>query len=237
MATNTIAIRKRAQIAKANRTMFLWIAASSLVIGSAVVVSIFFAQNLIYNQKVINKKMETVSTLRKNNEAVPDLESAVRVLDTNSALASIKANPNDQTLQVILDALPADANSVALGASLQKKLLANIDGLRLTSLQVTPVVGSESVSTSTTGTATTPAPAATPGSTQPIPVDFQFTVAGTQESLKQALVNLQKSLRVIEIDTFTISAADPGRLTLSVTGSSYYVPAKTITLTEEVVPR
>jgi hypothetical protein len=235
MATNTLAIRKRAQIAKANRTMFLWIAASSVIIGASIVVSIFFAQNLIYNQKVISAKNKTVSTLRNNNKAVPKLEAAVRVLDTNPALASIKANPTDQTLQVVLDALPSDANSLALGASLQTKLLANIDGLRLTSLQVTPVAGIEATSTTKTDTTAKKSTAATVNTAKE--VKFQFAVTGSQDSLKQVLVNLQKSLRIIDVESLTISTAESGRLTLVVNGRSFFVPAKTITLTDEVVKR
>ena len=234
MATNTNAIRKRAQIAKANRTMFIWIAGSSVIVGAAIVVAIFFTQNLIYNQKVLNAKNETLGILRKNNEAIPDLQSAVRVLDTNEALASIKANPNDQSLQVILDALPADANSLALGASLQSKLLANVNGLRLTSLQVTPVAGVESTVGAADTTATTTA-TATP--TEALPVNFQFSATGSQAALKQALINLQKSLRIVKINNLTISATEAADLTLVVNASSYYVPAKTITLTEEVVKR
>jgi len=235
MATNTNAIRKRAQIAKANRTMFIWIAGSSVIVGAAIVVSIFLAQNLVYNQKVISAKSKTVSTLQANNKAIPELEAAVRVLDTNEALASIKASPTDQPLQVILDALPADANSLALGASLQSKLLANVNGLRLTSLQVTPVAGVESTTlgSSTDTTATTE----TTALDEAAPVNFQFVVSGNQEALKQALVNLQRSLRIIKVNNLTISAAERGALTLTVAGSSYYVPAKTITLTEKVVPR
>jgi hypothetical protein len=234
MAANNVALRKRAQIAKANRAMFLWIAVSSVIVGASIVVSVFLFQDLVYNQKVINKKNETVGILEKNNKAVPDLQAAVRVLDTSTALASVKANPTDQTLQVVLDALPADANSLALGASLQNKLLANIPGLRLTSLQVTPVSGvetgvSDAVDTTVTTTATETQDA--------VPIDFQFTVTGNQAALKQVLVNMQKSLRIIDIRNLTISAADGGELTLLVNGRSFYVPAKEVTLTKETVER
>lgn len=234
MAANNTAFRKRAQIAKANRTMFLWIAASSVVVGAAVVVSIFFAQNLFYNQKVISAKNETIKTLRDNNKAIPELEASVRVLDTNAALASVKADPSDQTLQVILDALPADANSLALGASLQTKLLAGIDNLKLTSLGVTPVAGIESIEGDAGDTSTTE------GATDSAatPVEFQFTVTSTnKDSLKEVLAKLQRSLRLIDIKTLSIAASESGELTLDVTARSYYVPAKTITLTKEVVPR
>ena len=109
---NSAAIRKRAQINKANRTMFLWIAVSSAIIGSAVVVAIFLGQQLFYNEKILAEKATTIQTLEANSEVIPELETEIRILDTNEALATSKANDDDQTVQVILDALPSYANSL-----------------------------------------------------------------------------------------------------------------------------
>lgn len=235
MANNSMALRKRAQIAKANRTMFLWIIAASLIVGASVVVAIFFGRNLIYNEKVLFAKNETLNILRDNNEAVPELENAVRVLDTNDALASIKANPTDQNIQVILDALPADANSLALGASLQSKLLKDIGGLKLTSLQVTPVAGIESLDESAEVVAEEPVEGeeTLAGSE----INFQFSVTGSQDELKQVLVNLQRSLRLIDVRTLTIASGDDSGLTLTVEGRAFYVPAKSIEMTDKEVER
>jgi len=141
---NSAAIRKRAQINKANRTMFLWIAISSAIVGSAVVVAFFLGQQLFYNEKILAEKTTTIQTLEANSAVIPELETEIRILDTNEALATSKVNDDDQTVQVILDALPSDANSLALGASLQTKLLTGVEGLRIESLQVDPVVGVES---------------------------------------------------------------------------------------------
>lgn len=143
MQPNNPALRKRTQIAKANRMMFLWIAAGSVVIGCALVVAFFLGQKLIYNERVLAEKETTVAILSANNKIVPELETQVRVLDTNEALALARASDEDQNIRVILDALPSDANSLALGASLQNKLLAGISGLTIESLQVDPVVGVE----------------------------------------------------------------------------------------------
>lgn len=235
MANNSMALRKRAQIAKANRTMFLWIIAASLIVGASVVVAIFFGRNLIYNEKVLFAKNETLNILRDNNEAVPELENAVRVLDTNDALASIKANPTDQNIQVILDALPADANSLALGASLQSKLLKDIGGLKLTSLQVTPVAGIESLDESAEVVAEEPVEGeeTLAGSE----INFQFSVTGSQDELKQVLVNLQRSLRLIDVRTLTIASGDDSGLTLTVEGRAFYVPAKSIEMTDKEIER
>ncbi|NCS83216.1 hypothetical protein GW746_02245, partial [Candidatus Saccharibacteria bacterium] len=115
MPSTDAAIRKRAQIAKTNRVMFLWIAVSSAVIGVCIVVSIFLAQRLFYNEAVLAKKQETVTTLIKNLAAVDGLKQEIRKLDANAALLAARAKDDDRAVRVVLDALPSEANSLALG--------------------------------------------------------------------------------------------------------------------------
>jgi len=228
MQPNTAALRKRTQIAKANRTMFLWIAASAALIGFALVVSFFLAQKLFYNEKVLGEKEKTISILKNNNAVVDELETQVRALDASEVLASVKASPTDQAIQVILDALPSGANSDALGASLQSKLLAGIQGLRIESLQVDPVLGIESL---TDETLSEDASAVTESSNQ---ITFQFSVSGSQEALKEVLTNLERSIRAIDITSLRIESQGTTQL-MTVQARAFYEPAKTIQLTEKVV--
>lgn len=228
MQPNTAALRKRTQIAKANRTMFLWIAASAALIGFALVVSFFLAQKLFYNEKVLGEKEKTISILKNNNAIVDELETQVRALDASEVLASVKANPTDQAIQVILDALPSVANSNALGASLQSKLLAGIQGLRIESLQVDPVLGVESL---TDETSSEDASAVTESSNQ---ITFQFSVSGSQEALKEVLTNLERSIRAIDVTSLRIESQGTTQL-MTVQARAFYEPAKTIQLTDKVV--
>lgn len=223
MKPNDAAIRKRTQINNANRTMFIWIAVASALIGVALVVGIFLFQTLVYNEKVLAEKLNTVTVLDRNNSAVPELENQIRVLDTNSALASIKANDDDQALQVILDALPAEANSLALGSSLQNRLLVGIQGLTIESIQVTPV---ESVDT-TTAVVDASAEAAPAGE-----ITFQITLRGDQNVKKRVLENLERSIRTIVVTSVRIESSD-----MLIQGKAFYEPAKTIELQDKVVPR
>ena len=227
MQPNNIALRKRTQIAKANRTMFLWIAVGSALVGCALVVSFFLAQKLFFNEKVLAEKEKTVAVLKANNAVAGDLATQVRVLDTNQALASVKANQNDNAIQVILDALPSDANSNALGASLQQKLLAGIAGLTIESLQLDPVVGVESLDAGST----TDASSATDTSNQ---ITFQFAVSGSQDALKNVLTNLERSIRAIDILSLRIESQGATQV-MTVQARAYYEPARTIELKDKVV--
>ena len=229
MKPNDTALRKRTQISKANRTMFLWIAGASALVGFAVVGSIFLSQKLLFNEKVLIEKNKTVSTLNANNKIISDLKANVRVLDTNSDLAKAKANESDQTIQVILDALPSDANSLALGASLQSKLLANIPGLTLVSLQVDPVQGVESLNNTNVVSASNTASAGSDNQ-----ITFQFAVSGNQDSLLKALTNLEHSIRTIDITRLQIENQGSSQV-MTVQGRAFYEPAKTVTLYDKVV--
>lgn len=223
-----VAVRKRTQIAKTNRMMFLWIAVASAVVGVAIVVSIFLVQKLMYNEKVLLEKQATITTLEQNNKAIPGLQQAIRVLDTNSALMSARANDSDQAIQVILDALPSEANSLALGASLQNKLLAGISGLTIESLRVDPVIGIEVLTDNGASSTTT----SLSGFNE---ITFQFAVSGNQTALKQVLTNIERSIRAIEITSLRIESQG-SRQVMSVQGRAFYEPAKTIQLTDKVVP-
>ena len=55
-AKKDVAIRKRQQIAGANRTMFLWVAAISVVVGFCAVAALFLTQNMLFNEKVLSEK-------------------------------------------------------------------------------------------------------------------------------------------------------------------------------------
>jgi len=228
---NDVAIRKRTQIANANRTMFIWIAIASALVGTALVVGIFMAQKLVYNEKVLGEKQTTVSTLEHNNSVVEDLEQEIRVLDTNPALSSVKANESDQAVQVILDALPSEANSFALGSSLQNKLLTGINGLYIESLQVDPVIGVETLTSDEATTVDASGESAATGE-----ITFQFTVTGDQNALRNVLTNLERSIRTIQILAVRIEIQATGPQ-MTVQGKAFFEPAKTIQLEDKVVKR
>jgi hypothetical protein len=229
MKPNDTALRKRTQISNANRMMFIWIAAASALVSFALVASVFLGQKLVFNEKVLLEKNKTISTLDKDNKAVPDLETSVRVLDTNADLATAKANDSDQAIQVILDALPSDANSLALGASLQNKLLSGVPGLTIQSLQVDPVQGVETLTNGTVVSGSAPASTGTQNQ-----ITFSFSVSGNADALKQALTNLERSIRTIDITRLQVENQGNTQI-MTVQARAFYEPVKTVSLYDKVV--
>lgn len=222
------ALRKRQQIAQSNKMMFVWVAGVSVVVGIAGVVSVFLLQQMAFNQKVLNEKSNTISTLRDNNEAIVELKKNIRVLETNAALNASKARSEDKALQVILDALPADANSLALGASLQNKFFDGIDNLTLESLTVDPVAGIENVDGEE-------AVVEEGVEAEANAITFRMSVSSTDaNSLKELLQRFEKSIRVIKVRSITLERSED-KLTMNIDASAFYEPAKKIELRDKVV--
>jgi len=231
MQPKAIALRKRSQIAKENRRMFMWVTGASVLFGFAIVISAFLVKTILFNEKVLQEKSQTQATLKYNNEQVDALKSEIRALDANQALIDSKAKYTDETLQVILDALPSEANSLALGASLQKKLLFGIDGLTLESLQVNPVVGIESLDGDS---AIVDEAQYSPEESPSSEILFNFSISGNEKSLTEALANLEKSIRTIDIISFKIENQGNVRL-LTAQARAFYEPAVKVELKDKVI--
>lgn len=220
------ALRKRAQIDLANRTMFLWVTGVSVLVGFALVGIIFLSQMMVFNERVLSEKDKTVSNLKLNIKVVKEIEPKVKKLDANQALIYSKAKEDDQAIQVILDALPSEANSLALGASLQYVLLTNIDNLVVESLQVNPVAGAETINSDGL--------VVDGSSLSTNEIEFTFSVKGDEIALRQLLVNLEKSIRTIDVVSIRIESQGNNRL-LTVQGRAFFEPAIKVELKEKMV--
>jgi len=233
MAAQETAIRKRQQIANANRMMLIWVAAISAIVGIAIVASLFLLQKAWFNEKVLSEKGKTAATLTENNKVVDALKDEIRVLNTNEALKSSMAPGEDQPIQVVLDALPSDANSSAFGSSLQEKFLSN-PALTIESLTIDPVAGVESQSDENVQDASSDSAATSEDGNQ---ITFRFSVSSDVNNagvLKDLLQKLERSIRAIDITMLTVETQG-NRLVLTVDGHAFYEPAKTVELKDKTV--
>lgn len=229
MATKETALRKRQQIASANRMMFMWVAGVSVVVGIAIVVSLFLVQKAWFNEKVLAEKTTTASTLEHNNEIIDELKDEIRVLNTNEALRSSVAPGENEPIQVVLDALPDNANSSALGSSLQEKFL-NDPALIIETLSVDPVVGVESLGEANVQDFSE----SSDGTNQ---ITFRFSVSTSVDNasaLKSLLQRLERSIRAINVTVLNIETQG-NRLILSVEGYAFYEPARSVELKDKTV--
>lgn len=208
---------KRKAIADSSRTMFMWVAGMSAVIGVCVVVAIFLMQQIFFKLSVVSTMTDTLGTLKHNNSVSSELTNNVVVLETNTALNSAKANADEKALQVVLDALPADRNSLSLGASLQQNLLSGVEGLTIESLSIDDSAAS----------------AESTDEDNVIPIQMQVS-ASNANVIKDMLSRLERSIRVIDIDNFILEKSD-NSYQATITAHAYYQPSKSVQLTDKTI--
>ena len=213
-----VAIRKRQQIDSSKKTMFIFVASAAFLAGVTLVVSIFLIQQIVFHSKIIIEKQSTISRLDKNLKTIDELKKNIRVLDTNTALNSIKSSDESNALQTILDALPDNPNADAFGASLKNKFIDTTTGVTIQSLSVSQA-GSG-------GESSESAPANT--------VSFTMEVSGPADRLKELLTKFESSIRVIDLKALEIQRNED-KLSLVVRGVAYYQPAQTVQLENKVV--
>lgn len=202
------ALRKRQQIDSSKKTMFIMVAAVAFISGVSVVVSFFLIQQIRFHVDITSTKQSTINTINKNIKSAKRLKDEVRVLDTNEALSSARLKEDSSALQTILDALPAEANADALGASLQQVFAQPIDGLRLDSLSVDSIEDSSS-----------------PGETGEI--GFRMAVSGDADSLKELLKRFEKSIRVIRVSQASVEVGKED-IRMTIYGEAFYQTAQKV---------
>ena len=219
----TAGLRKRQQISRANKTMLLWIAGVSVIVGVSIVLVIFLAQKIWFGEKVLAEKNNTVTVLKDNLAAIEGedgLRNNIQERNTDKNLIAVRLNENDPPLQSILDALPADANSTALASSLQIKLLSGIPGVVIETINVDAT--------------NSDADSAGNGTDQ---IGFTFSVstdAGNHAALKQVLERLERSIRPFNVTSLGVEVQG-SKVIMTVAGVSYYSIAKTVELQSKVV--
>lgn len=239
VSNDSVALRKRAQIAKANKTMFLWVAGASVIVGFSIVVSVFLFQRLTFNERILAEKNNTLGALTYNVENMEELQNAVRALNSNEALLDLRANDTDSALQVVLDALPDNPNALALGASLQTQLIENVDGVSIDNINIEPIVIEEDwddIDASVDDEAVDEDEELLDEEGEiGNAISFQMTVEGSIDDLRELLVNLERSIRTIHITGMRLEGTGGNEVNLTLEGYGFYEPARTLELRERVV--
>ena len=243
-------LRKRSQIKKANRTMFIWVASMSAIAMVCLVVSYHLVLSTFFKGRVIAAQMQTIGNLDtsikntdSNNEE--SLGAQILALDTNENLAMVKANPEDQAIQVILDALPSTNNALSFGASLQKVLLVGPQGVNIKNITIESV-GNEVIEEGVVQRTDTAADADSASTSEDAvnkeeaisdslsSMSFNFVVEGPETSLQEILQRLEKSIRTIYVKSISIQRQGNAN-EMSVSGNVFYQLEKTADLQEKVV--
>jgi hypothetical protein len=218
-------LSKRQQLEKANKAIFVWVAAAAFVCTLSIVALQFIVRQGIFNTKIIGAQQKTVDTLKENIQNAQGLKQNVDALLANQSLSSLRAADGDTALQVILDALPTTGDTTSFSNSLYTKILSR-HGAAITGI----TTGAEALG-GAAASATPAAPVATgPAGAQALP--FSVAITGNPAQIRGTLEDIEKVIRPIDVNQLNI-AAGGGTLTVSMTGQTYFLPRSAIVLGEE----
>lgn len=224
-ASSPTGVRKRQQIAKANQSVFLWVAGASVIVAFAVVLGQFMVQQAIFNERVLAEKFTTNRTLQQNIDVTDTLKEEVNLLLADDSLAAARAEPTESNLQVVLDALPTRSDALNLGSSLQSVLVGDrvqsIDQLTVDTAEIGDEVGVEDASVDQ-------------GIDGPRELTFRFTVSGNYDNVMSVLRALERSIRPIDVTALTIQGSDD-QLSATIDARTFYQDAKEVELQEITV--
>lgn len=247
---NDAAILKRDAIRKANKVMFGAVAGASAVLGIAVVGCIFLYQNIMFQGKVIGEQSKSLQNMDQNIKNIDVLKKKLVALQTNDDLRNTpKINDEDNNLRAILDALPADENVAALGASLTQKIF-DVPGVSVESITPNPVsidVNLSDKNTSETNTSATKPAQPTDGKDSKNKTGFKAIevvasltakdVASSESGLSklvEVLKKMERSIRSFRITNFKFEKSK-GTYTLNLTLQAFYMPEYQMALDSKTV--
>lgn len=229
-------IKKRQQISGTRKQVFIWVAAASAAVVICIIVGINLIQRIKYQTKVNGELGKTAETLKNSANSIDELISNVNNLRTNRQLTLTNLKSDDSTVfQVVIDALPTEADAVDFGASLQNEILSR-SGVVIDSLSVDgPSTSTGSASGSSTSTSTTNTTASAIAFPTAQPISFNISVVGSYDNIQETLENIQRTIRPIAIDSIRLEGTDDS-LTADVRATTYYSPSVNYTTGTKEVP-
>lgn len=211
-------LKKRQQIEIAGRVMFVWVALAAAALSFCAATGQYLFTKWQHNNKVMSAKQQASDTLSRNIVNAKELIKEVDSLVANVPLQTVKTEDSDPNTKSVLDALPTTFDPAALATSLQQVVLSrssvSIDNISVP--QELDVQGEEAM--------------------QPVPQEmpFSFIISGSYDSIKKALVDLERTIRPMKITSINLAGSD-NNLRAAVEAITYYQPAKSVEVGEETV--
>lgn len=223
-------IKKRQQISGTRKQVFIWVAAASAAVVICIIVGINLIQRISYQTKVNGELGKTAETLKNSANSIDELISNVNNLRTNRQLTLTNLKSDDSTVfQVVIDALPTEADAVDFSTSLQNEILSR-SGLTIDSIAVDAPLSTTSSSaddsSSNSGSVDFPVAQA---------ISFNVSVIGSYNSIQETIENMQRSIRPITIDSIRLEGTDDN-LTADIQATTYYSPSVNYTTGTKEVP-
>ena len=223
MATRA-SFTKRSLILKANSTMVVATSVAAFVVVFGLVASKTLLSQAAYQNRVISGKKTALNQLKTDLNARDTLVSSYKdfvgtesnVLGGNPTGTGQKDGDN---AKLILDALPSQYDFPALASTLEKMITSQ-------NLQIVGITGTDQELTQQNAQ-----PSATPAA---IPMPFEVQVNGSYQSIQNLVGLFEHSIRPFQIQTVQYTG-DESNMSASITGQTYYQPAKGLSITKRTV--
>ena len=253
MGEKQVALTKYNAISRANKIMFASVAGASVVAGAAIVGVAFLFQDFSFNAKRISAQDKSIANIEQSKKNVEELKSKLQTLRSNTSLLDA-AIENETALQVVLDSLPSEANSTAIGSSLSEKIL-KAENVSLESVNVDtvatedPNAATETTEEETQNSGLSTGLGASAISNKVKTVGFTFSVSAKQREtvangqktdtdpvndLLNVLVNMEKSIRTFSITSYSFER-NKDAATMTISGHAYYLPSSNLQLTPKTI--
>lgn len=229
---------KHAIVERTNSFIVIMVSVSVFILVLSFFVSRSFISQATYQHRVTGKKVDALNTLKANRQAADSLKEKYTAFATNqiNVLGGVKDDSGPlggENPKIILDALPSEYDYPALSVSIEKILrdgsyiIETLGGSEATA-------GAESVvPAATSQSSTTDAASGTPVVT-PIEIPYPMTVGGNATQMKDLFTTLERSIRPMRVNSFTITK-NSGNLSAAIDMTTYYLPATGLTITTETV--
>ena len=217
-------LTKRQQLKKTNQNIFIWVTVAAVVLAFSIVALQFLIRQGLFNGKIIGEQQKTSRALEQSIKNFDGLKRNVDGLLADTKLSALRVNPNDSSLQVVLDALPTSGDPTSFSNSLYNKVLSR-QGVTINAV----TVGAEG------GTAdpnAAPAAATATEGAQPLPCNV--SLVGNADQLRGTLLDMEKTIRPIVVRQMNISVGE-GFLEVTAQGETYYLPKTTVKLGEKQI--
>lgn len=215
---------KRNLIDKANARIVAYVGVAAFIVIFSLVATKTLLGQAAYQNKIISGKKTAVKQLKADIDATSQLKTSYQAfINTSQNVlggSPSAAGKNDgNNAKIVLDALPSSYDFPGLTTSLE--YLLNTQGIALQSVEGTD----DEVAQSANSSSVTP---------QPVPIPFSFSVKGDYATVQKTIDLLEHSTRPMQVQTFDISG-NSGQLVLRVTAQTYYQPAKSLNIKQQVV--
>lgn len=206
-------VRKRQQIEGANKRIFLWVAAASVLVSFSIVALQLIGREFLFNLKIIDAKQEASATLTENLEEAKKLQTNIDALISDSNLSAVKRDGDGvSNFTVVLDALPTRGDATGFADSLQKAVFPK-SGVAITELST----NREQLTADEDST----------DSSKPLELPFTAGFGGSVDQVRSALQDMSRVIRPIQPLEMAVRA-DDNTLQVSVDGITYYLPVRTV---------